>query len=141
MHFNAIIFSALFFSLMSVGWTDLSAVQLTKIDSITFRSGKKTIGRRLSTVPQLKCIDGGTAGCNMFLTPRVVQCKNMGSAGIDVHWKCHSDDMGSVKSEWDSYSLRFGEIYVSCEGYTHDEDPFVLIGSCALEYSLDWTFE
>jgi len=34
---------------------------------------------------------------------------------------------------------RFGKIEVSCEGYDHPDDPYILKGSCGLEYTLDYT--
>lgn len=29
-----------------------------------------------------------------------------------------------------------GSVNVSCEGYTYRDDPYVLVGSCAMEYTL-----
>lgn len=29
-----------------------------------------------------------------------------------------------------------GSVHVSCEGYTYRDDPYVLKGSCAMEYTL-----
>ena len=34
---------------------------------------------------------------------------------------------------------RFGKISVSCEGYDYPDDPYVLAGSCGLEYTIDRT--
>jgi len=34
---------------------------------------------------------------------------------------------------------RFGKISVSCEGYDYPEDPYILAGSCGLEYTIDRT--
>jgi len=36
---------------------------------------------------------------------------------------------------------RFGNIAVSCEGYDYPDDPYILAGSCGLEYTLDLTKE
>jgi len=36
-------------------------------------------------------------------------------------------------------NLKFGNIEVSCEGYDHPDDPYVLRGSCGLEYTLEYT--
>lgn len=38
-------------------------------------------------------------------------------------------------------SYRFGKIEVSCEGYDYPTDPYILKGSCGLEYSLELTKE
>ena len=34
---------------------------------------------------------------------------------------------------------RFGKISVSCEGYDYPDDPYVLAGSCGLDYTIDRT--
>ena len=52
-----------------------------------------------------------------------------GSDGFDVQWKCEADLDSSV---------RFGSTDVTCEGYDYPEDPFVLKGSCGLEYGLEF---
>lgn len=38
-------------------------------------------------------------------------------------------------------SYRFGLIEVSCEGYNHPSDAYILKGSCGLEYNLELTEE
>lgn len=38
-------------------------------------------------------------------------------------------------------SYRFGRIEVSCEGYSHPDDAYILKGSCGLEYTLELTKE
>lgn len=105
-------------------------VLLRDVEVLTLYHGRYTTGRRSSRVPQLKCT-GGTAGCSAFV-PQVVQCYNRGSDGIEVQWEC--------KSDMDN-AFRFGEISVTCEGYDYPEDPYVLKGSCGLEYSIDLTKE
>ena len=37
--------------------------------------------------------------------------------------------------------FRFGNVEVVCEGYVYPDDPFILKGSCGLEYTLDYTME
>ncbi|XP_065904104.1 store-operated calcium entry-associated regulatory factor-like [Dysidea avara] len=105
-------------------------VRLTDVSTITLHSDKLTTGRRSSPVPQLQCV-GGTAGCHTH-KPRVVQCYNRGSDGYDVQWEC--------KADMDK-SYQFGRIQVSCEGYDYPDDPYVLKGSCGLEYEIDLTEE
>jgi len=105
-------------------------VLLEKISAITLEQGKMTNARRVSPIPQMRCV-GGTAGCKAF-QPKVVQCINRGSDGYDVQWEC--------KTDMDS-AYRFGRIQVSCEGYDYPDDPYILRGSCGLEYELDLTTE
>eukprot|EP01090_Pellita_catalonica_P012961 TRINITY_DN2969_c0_g1_i2.p1 TRINITY_DN2969_c0_g1~~TRINITY_DN2969_c0_g1_i2.p1 ORF type:complete len:344 (+),score=18.31 TRINITY_DN2969_c0_g1_i2:43-1074(+) len=102
-------------------------VRLTDVTALTLHYGKQTNGRRSSPVPQLKCV-GGSARSEW--APEIVQCRNVGSDGIDVQWECQADMPTKYK---------FGQISVSCEGYDYPEDPYILAGSCGLEYTLDRT--
>lgn len=106
-------------------------VQLKDVNVLTLYHGKMTKGRRSSPLPQLECVNKGTAPCSAF-QPKVVQCINRGSDGYDIQWEC--------KTDMDN-AFRFGEIEVSCEGYDYPDDPYVLHGSCGLKYSLDYTKE
>lgn len=116
---------------LTIAWGGNEKVLLKDIDVLTLYNGKMTKGSRSSPVPQLECIGGGTAPCSTF-KPRVVQCYNRGSDGIDVQWEC--------KTDMDN-AYRFGEIEVSCEGYNYPDDPYVLKGSCGLRYNIDYTME
>ncbi|XP_072239767.1 store-operated calcium entry-associated regulatory factor [Leuresthes tenuis] len=110
-------------------WTD-GSVLLRDIQALTFYRDRSTTARRSSPVPQLKCV-GGSAGCHVF-TPETVQCLNKGWDGVDVQWECRTDM---------DNSYRFGHIEVSCEGYSHPADDYILKGSCGLEYTLELTGE
>ncbi|XP_067886510.1 store-operated calcium entry-associated regulatory factor [Heterodontus francisci] len=112
------------------GAHDSERVLLREVQTLTLYSGQYTTGRRTSPVPQLQCV-GGTAGCSAFF-PHVVQCYNKGWDGYDVQWEC--------KTDMDS-AYRFGPITVSCEGYNYPEDPYILKGSCGLEYVIELTEE
>ncbi|KAF9430348.1 Store-operated calcium entry-associated regulatory factor [Podila epigama] len=102
-------------------------VLLRDVQTITLHQGRMTTGRRTSPVPQLNCIGGNACG---LYEPDVVQCTNTGSNGDDVQWKCQADLPENV---------RFGQLDVYCEGYKNPDDPFVLKGSCGLEYKLHYT--
>ncbi|XP_075059930.1 store-operated calcium entry-associated regulatory factor [Mixophyes fleayi] len=112
------------------GWNQHERVLLRDIQAITLYADRYTNARRSAPVPQLKCM-GGTAGCSA-MTPPVVQCHNRGWDGIDVQWEC--------KVDMDN-SYRFGKVEVSCEGFDYPEDPYILRGSCGLEYTLELTSE
>lgn len=103
-------------------------VKLKDVNTLTLYQGKMTNGRRSAPVPQLSC-HGGTAGCHAFV-PDVVQCYNRGSDGLDVQWECKTEMPNEFK---------FGKIQVSCEGYDYPDDPFILAGSCGMEYTIDRT--
>ncbi|XP_041839717.1 store-operated calcium entry-associated regulatory factor isoform X2 [Melanotaenia boesemani] len=110
-------------------WND-GSILLRDVQALTLYRNRYTTARRSNPVPQLKCV-GGSAGCHVFV-PEVVQCLNRGWDGVDVQWEC--------KTDMDN-SYRFGQIEVSCEGYNHPADAYVLKGSCGLEYTLELTEE
>ncbi|KAJ7352732.1 Store-operated calcium entry-associated regulatory factor [Desmophyllum pertusum] len=120
-----ILFGSVFIA-AAFGWGSNDKIRLSDVNVVTLHPGKMTNYRRTHPVPQLKCV-GGTAGCSAF-TPSVVQCYNRGSDGYDVQWECKTDMSSRYK---------FGEIAVSCEGYDYPDDPYVLKGSCGLEYTID----
>ncbi|KAM3842485.1 store-operated calcium entry-associated regulatory factor [Diretmus argenteus] len=103
-------------------------VLLRDIQVLTLYKGQYTAARRTSPVPQLQCV-GGSAGCGIFV-PDMVQCQNRGWDGVDTQWEC--------KTDMDN-AYRFGRVEVSCEGYDHRDDSYILQGSCGLEYTLELT--
>lgn len=120
---------SLFFFLVGSSMAQLdNKVLLKSVNALTLRSGLYTTGRRSSPIPQLNCV-GGTAGCSAYV-PSVIQCENKGSDGVDIQWEC--------KADLDN-SYRFGVTNVACEGYDYPDDPYILVGSCGVEYTLDLT--
>ncbi|KAH9838682.1 uncharacterized protein C8Q71DRAFT_807720 [Rhodofomes roseus] len=101
----------------------LSKVALERIPSLTFYKDALTLSKRGDPVPQLTCV--GKA-CRLY-EPDVVRCTNAGGHGTEVDWKCEADL---------PEALRFGRVEVSCEGWSGPGDPYVLKGSCGLEYRL-----
>ncbi|KAM5193544.1 store-operated calcium entry-associated regulatory factor [Mantella aurantiaca] len=112
------------------GWSPQDRVLLREIQAITLYVDRYTNARRSSPIPQVKCV-GGSAGCSA-MTPQAVQCHNRGWDGIDVQWEC--------KVDMDN-AYQFGKVEVSCEGFDYPDDPYVLRGSCGLEYTLELTEE
>eukprot|EP01129_Flabellula_baltica_P017503 TRINITY_DN9716_c0_g1_i1.p1 TRINITY_DN9716_c0_g1~~TRINITY_DN9716_c0_g1_i1.p1 ORF type:complete len:249 (+),score=48.20 TRINITY_DN9716_c0_g1_i1:35-748(+) len=104
-------------------------VRLTDIPSLTFYEGYMTTARRSAPVQTLNCI-GGSARREYQSYPKIVECMNVGYDGYDVQWECHAELDNTVK---------FGRVQVSCEGFDFPEDPYVLMGSCGLEYELEYT--
>ncbi|KAI1888237.1 hypothetical protein AGOR_G00182960 [Albula goreensis] len=126
--FLAVVFQSLFL-LQTESWNDNGgSVLLRDVQALTLYKGRYTTARRTSPVLQLQCV-GGSAGCGSFV-PEVVQCQNKGWDGIDVQWEC--------KTDMDN-AYRFGRIEVTCEGFNHPDDPYILKGSCGLEYTLELT--
>jgi len=103
---------------------------LEDIKTITLYRGKETTGRRTTPVAQMKCV-GGYAGC-YIRQPTSAQCYNKGTDGNDVQWECVAEL---------NYKYKFGKIEVVCEGYEYPQDPYILTGSCGLEYTIEYTMK
>ncbi|KIV80621.1 hypothetical protein PV11_08110 [Exophiala sideris] len=104
-----------------------NAALLSKISAITVRAGKQTASRRVSPVPQLKCV-GPAKICSLYSID-TMRCTN---EGVDydesnVQWSCKA----ALPDEF-----KLGSTDVTCEGYESSEDPYVLKGSCGVEYRL-----
>jgi len=114
---------------VSAGWLDwldshhYSRIRLRDVNAIVLHKDQLTESRRSKAVPQLKC-----TGRYCDEAPSSVMCKNMGFDGRDVTWKCEADLSNDVV---------FGKTEVSCEGYDHPNDEYILAGSCGLEYTLE----
>lgn len=104
-----------------------NAVLLSKVSALTVRSGKQTASRRVKPVPQLQCV-GPAHICKLYAVD-VMRCTNEGSDYDEnnVQWSCKA----SLPEEF-----KLGATDVSCEGYLSSEDPYVLSGSCGVEYRL-----
>ncbi|KAI0390800.1 hypothetical protein F5Y17DRAFT_39640 [Xylariaceae sp. FL0594] len=107
------------------------AILLSEVRSLTLRAGKETSHRRVSAIPQLRCVSSPRV-CALHEVD-VMRCVNQGSSyggAEDVEWTCSA----SLPPE-----LRLGSTDVVCEGYAGPDDPYVLRGSCGVEYRLSLT--
>ncbi|KAI8804522.1 hypothetical protein BJ742DRAFT_823907 [Cladochytrium replicatum] len=107
-------------------------VLLRNVQTLTFKKGKYTTFRRTSAVPELKCVSGGACDeADDHID--AIQCYNRGGGPggpDDVQWECKVDLEDT---------LRLGSVNVLCEGWSSSTDPYVLNGSCGLEYHLQYT--
>lgn len=100
-------------------------VLLSDVQTLTFRKGELTAHRRVDPVFQLACVSGP---CESHM-PESVRCVNKG-AGYDlsdISWECSADM---------SPGQKIVGATVGCEGYEHSDDPYVLAGSCGVEFSI-----
>ena len=99
---------------------------LSDVKTLTLRKDLKTSHNRVPAVPQLKCVGGTAKGLYEI---DVLRCKNAGSSygDEDVQWTCTA----ALPSEF-----KLGSTDVICEGFSSSEDPYVLKGSCGVEYRL-----
>lgn len=95
----------------------------SEVRTLTLHKNTMTQARRIAPRPQLIC--HGLA-CDKH-APDTVQCTNVGTDGEHTQWKCEADM---------DKKLKFGRMDVQCEGYSKAGDPYVLSGSCNLEYEL-----
>ncbi|KAJ3169895.1 Store-operated calcium entry-associated regulatory factor [Geranomyces variabilis] len=102
-------------------------VLMTDIQALTLYKGRKTTGQRTSPVPQFKCVGGDAC---RDAQPDVIQCRVTGLNGREPQWRCEAELQDLYK---------FGTTEVVCEGYDYAEDPYVLAGSCGVEYTLHRT--
>ncbi|KAI1501046.1 hypothetical protein F5X99DRAFT_384280 [Biscogniauxia marginata] len=104
-----------------------NAILLSEVQSLTLRSGALTAHRRVAAVPQLRCVSPA-AVCALHEVD-VMRCANQGSGydDEDIQWSCSA----SLPPE-----LKLGSTDVVCEGYAGPDDPYVLKGSCGVEYRL-----
>lgn len=104
-----------------------NAILLSKVESLTFRSGRMTTNRRVPAVPQLTCV-GPPSVCALYNID-IMRCTNEGSdyEKENIQWACRAE----LPEEF-----KLGATDVACEGYESSDDPFVLKGSCGVEYRL-----
>ena len=102
------------------------AALLSTVRSLTLRGDAKTSHRRVSAIPQLTCVGGNAKG---LYDVDVMRCKNSGSEydAEDIQWTCQA----SLPPEF-----KLGSTDVICEGYDKPDDPYILKGSCGVEYRL-----
>ncbi|CAM1505502.1 Fc.00g111390.m01.CDS01 [Cosmosporella sp. VM-42] len=108
-----------------------NAILLSEVQSLTLRgNGAMTSHRRVPALPQLKCISRKEI-CDLYDID-VMRCTNQGSSygDEDIQWSCKA----TLPEE-----LKLGSTDVICEGYSSPDDPYVLKGSCGVEYRLALT--
>ena len=65
----------------SLGGNQPKSVLLEDVRTLTLQRGQRTQAKRVSSIPQLKCIGGSAQGA---YEPDTVQCYNRGSNGVDI---------------------------------------------------------
>ncbi|EZF26018.1 hypothetical protein H112_01823 [Trichophyton rubrum D6] len=105
-----------------------NAVLLSDVQTLTFHANRKTTHRRVSAIPQLNCVGPSKEICSLY-KPDVIRCSNEGYDydENDVQWTCTAQLPPEFK---------LGGTEVVCEGYRNSNDPWILKGSCGVEYRL-----
>ncbi|TQS33322.1 hypothetical protein Golomagni_06339, partial [Golovinomyces magnicellulatus] len=132
MYLDNLLLLFLSFPLLSIAASrPKNAILLSQVQTLTLRgNGAKTTHRRVSALPQLKCVSS-KALCDLYPID-VMRCTNQGSSygDEDVEWSCTA----TLPEE-----LKLGSTEVICEGYANADDPYVLKGSCGVEYRVQLT--
>ncbi|PLB49454.1 hypothetical protein P170DRAFT_437025 [Aspergillus steynii IBT 23096] len=104
------------------------AILLSQVQTLTLRGDRLTSSRRVSPIPQLQCVGPSKRICDSYPI-EIMRCTNAGHDydEEDVQWTCTA----SLPPE-----LKLGSTDVICEGYRNADDPWVLKGSCGVEYRL-----
>ncbi|KAJ6024601.1 hypothetical protein N7540_005398 [Penicillium herquei] len=104
------------------------AILLSNVNTLTLRGDRMTSSRRVSPIPQLKCVGPSKRVCELY-QPDTMRCTNEGYEydEEDVQWTCQA----SLPSDF-----KLGATDVVCEGYRNADDKWVLKGSCGVEYRL-----
>lgn len=107
-------------------------VKFHDIPPQTFRAGHLTNGRRSTPIQQITCISGyGKPDCSKG--PTEIRCEIISKIGLsEAQFKC----IAILPSGY-----KMSNYVVSCEGYDYPDDPYILEGSCGVEYTLELSKE
>lgn len=92
------------------------------VEEITFRGDQFTTFRRTEAHPQIKCVG---LYCKEAPPQKEITCRHLQPG----KWECE----GFPAFEHHA----FGRTDVNCEGYDSKDDPYILDGSCYVEYTLN----
>ncbi|KAL2181366.1 uncharacterized protein P884DRAFT_326084 [Thermothelomyces heterothallicus CBS 202.75] len=113
------------------------AVLLSEVQALTLHGpDKMTTSRRTPPIPQLRCVSPA-ALCRLAGPVRTMRCTNQGAGyggAEDAAWACAV--AGGLPR-----AVRLDRTDVLCEGYASPDDPYVLRGSCGVEYTVRLTEE
>lgn len=105
------------------------AVLFSKVDTLELRIDQMARRRWSSPVPQLQCVGGNAVSyagsCNIVCS----RLGNFTTAGEPMSWNCSLKGIG--KHYFDVLNA-----VVSCEGWHDQNDPYILAGSCSVQYEL-----
>jgi hypothetical protein len=112
-------------SVVSASYPDnYNKVLLSEVQTLSLQKNKFTAGRRNPPIPQLNCESGYCEN-----GPHNIMCKNVGKSDNDFVWECTGYGLTP------GYML--GRADVSCEGYNYPDDPYILVGSCGVFFTVD----
>ena len=105
----------------------VDVAHINDITALTLKTDTWTTANRLAPVQQLQCVGGNAM--DMAHHVRLVQCVKVGSNGNTNQWKCNANFPHNLPIDLERTD-------VTCEGYTDRKDPYKVVGSCGLLYTL-----
>jgi len=90
------------------------------VDTLTFEDGKFTTFRRTQPYPQIACSGNY---CDEVQLQKHIVCDQLQPG----QWRCEGSPYEKHK---------FHRTDVICEGYDSKDDPYILVGSCMVDYTL-----
>jgi hypothetical protein len=121
------IITALFFHQTTAAAASVDTVHIKDITALTLAANTWTTASRLAPIQQLQCIGGDAM--DMAHHVRLVQCVKVGSNGGANQWKCDGNFPADLRIDLERTD-------VTCEGYRDRTDPYKVVGSCGLLYTL-----
>ncbi|KAJ3042039.1 Store-operated calcium entry-associated regulatory factor [Rhizophlyctis rosea] len=118
---------------------EIPKIKLQDVQSITFDKTRNAISRRHGRVAnEMRCTAGVcySAYDHRLKGPEIITCNNIAFEESGVKWDCI---IGKYPPGEDGSMYFLDKTVVKCEGYDHDNDPFVLPGSCWVSYELHRT--
>lgn len=115
-------------------------ILFSTLDFIEFEEDETTTFRRINPRYQLNCLG---EYCDQYGFERV-ECKKKKNLNTQQqqqeklyqssHWDCvaYFTDLDGLEEK---VLLMDDQFQLDCEGWRHDEDPYILQGSCALDYT------
>ena len=108
--------------------TNSNRVLLQDIEAVTFKTG----GLTTDLYPQISC-KGLYCDESWNYDINSIQCVNKGFDGKGIQWECSA----VVNNKNERYTYKISNYQVTCKGYDYPDDPYILHGSCSVEYTLD----
>jgi len=105
----------------------VDVAHINDITALTLKADTWTTANRIAPIQQLQCVGGNAM--DMAHHVRLVQCVKVGSNGNSNQWKCNANFP-------DNLPIDLERTDVTCEGYTDRKDPYKVVGSCGLLYTL-----
>lgn len=112
--------------LLIAGVLAVQPIHMRDMEVLSFYSDGYTGTMRGQPIPQMTLL---TSHVPRDVIPDEIVCTNMGWDGLNVHWDCKAE----LKESWNLVRPS-----ISCEGWSGPGDEYVVPGSCAISYEMEY---